>query len=83
MDIFFAKLMELSSLRRTQAIQCRQAEWSSLAAFRMSFLVVRVLLRCFWVLGKSPTLQTPPLTLFIGLTISYLSGRPRNWGRLL
>ena len=65
----------LLTWKNTEAIPWRQAGWSSFTAFRTSFLMVRVLLRWFWVLGKNPTLQTPSLTLFFGLTMSYLSGR--------
>lgn len=62
----------LLSLKNTVEAQSRQAGWSRLATFRTRFLMVHVLLRWFQILEKNPTVQTPSLTFFFGLSHIYL-----------
>lgn len=62
----------LLSLKNTVETQWRQDGWSSLVGFRTRFSMVHVLLRWFWILGKNPTVQTPSLTFFFGLSHIYV-----------
>lgn len=77
-DLFLAKKPEFFSRGRPQGISVETGWLKKLVALGMSFLVLYVLLRWFWVSGGNHILHTPSLTMFFGPTLSYQSGTLRE-----